>query len=150
MKVGDYIVSKMPVFNSGKVIGIVTGFDQDKDPKYTVVYSTTGYGFGVTLNDYKRYYKVIKDEQVPQVIHQWSTTPVVGEQGVFMQVGDLVRYKGVSRTSIKRGTIAYVVSTHDGNTLDFCMVKVLTTGEATRAFERDLDVYEPKNQTESR
>ena len=67
-----------------------------------------------------------------------------------MQVGDLVRYKGVSRTSIKRGTIAYVVSTHDGNTLDFCMVKVLTTGEATRAFERDLDVYEPKNQTESR
>ena len=79
MKIGDYIVSKMPVFNSGKVIGIVTGFDQDKDPKYTVVYSTTGYGFGSSLNDYKRHYKVIKDEQVPQVIHQWSTTPVVGE-----------------------------------------------------------------------
>jgi len=78
MKVGDYIVSKMPVFNSGKVIGIVTGFDQDKDPKYTVVYSTTGYGFAANLCDYKTNYKVIKDEQVPQVIHQWgSATPVV-------------------------------------------------------------------------
>ena len=47
MKVGDYIVSKFAAAmtaesNSGKVIGIVTGFDQDKDPKYTVVYSTSG------------------------------------------------------------------------------------------------------------
>jgi len=85
MKVGDYIVSKFAAYTSpesgnlGKVIGIVTGFDQDKDPKYTVVYSTTGYGFGVSLNDYKSSYKVIKDEQVPEVILQWSTTPVVGE-----------------------------------------------------------------------
>ena len=78
MKVGDYIISKMPVFNSGKVIGIVTGFDQDKDPKFTVVYSTTGKGFGLTLTDYKSWYKVIKDEQVPEVIRQWSTTPAVG------------------------------------------------------------------------
>ena len=86
MKVGDYIVSKFAAYTSpesgnlGKVIGIVTGFDQDKDPKYTVVYSTSGEGLGVSLNDYKRHYKVIKDEQVPEVIHQWgSTTPVVGE-----------------------------------------------------------------------
>ena len=85
MKVGDYIVSKFAAYTSlesgnlGKVIGIVTGFDQDKDPRFTVVYSTTGYRFGVTLNDYKTNYKVIKDEQVPQVIHQWSTTPAVGE-----------------------------------------------------------------------
>ena len=80
MKIGDYIVSKMPVFNSGKVIGIVTGFDQDKDPKFTVVYSTTGYGFGANLCDYKTNYKVIKDEQLLEVIHQWgSTTPAVGE-----------------------------------------------------------------------
>ena len=84
MKVGDYIVSKFAAAmtaesNSGKVIGIVTGFDQDKDPMFTVVYSTTGKGFGLTLNDYKSSYKVIKDEQLPQVIHQWSTTPVVGE-----------------------------------------------------------------------
>ncbi|MEK9770247.1 MAG: hypothetical protein VW683_15145 [Betaproteobacteria bacterium] len=79
MKVGDYIVSESAVFNHDKVIGIVTGFDQDKDPMYIVVYSTTGKGFGSSLNDYKRYYKVIKDEQVPEVIHQWSTTPVVGE-----------------------------------------------------------------------
>ena len=86
MKVGDYIVSKMPVFNSGKVIGIVTGFDEDKDPEFTVVYSTTGKGFGLTLSDYKSWYlsdykswyKVIKDEQVPEVIRQWSTTRVVG------------------------------------------------------------------------
>ena len=79
MKVGDYIVSKRPVFNYlGKVIGIVTGFDQDKDPKYTVVYSTTGKGFGSTLYDYKSSYRVIKDEQVPEVIHQWNTTPAVG------------------------------------------------------------------------
>ena len=78
MKVGDYIVSKSAVFYAGKVIGIVTGFDQDKDPMFTVVYSTTGKGFGSSLNDYKRYYKVIKDEQVLEVIHQWSTTPVVG------------------------------------------------------------------------
>ena len=78
MKVGDYIVSKAPVFNSGKVIGIVTGFDQDKDPMYSVIYSTTGKGFGLSLNDYKSHYRVIKDEQVPEVIHQWSTTPVVG------------------------------------------------------------------------
>ena len=79
MKVGDYIVSKSAVFNSGKVIGIVTGFDQDKDPMFTVVYCTAGKGFGASLNDYKSSYKVIKDEQIPQVIHQWSTTPVVGE-----------------------------------------------------------------------
>ena len=84
MKVGDYIVSKFAAYTSpesgnlGKVIGIVTGFDQDKDPKYTVVYSTTGEGFGKSLNDYKTRYKVIKDEQVPQVVHQWSATPVVG------------------------------------------------------------------------
>jgi hypothetical protein len=86
MKVGDYIVSKFAAYTSpesgnlGKVIGIVTGFDQDKDPRFTVVYSTTGYRFGVTLNDYKTNYKVIKDEQLLEVIHQWgSTTPVVGE-----------------------------------------------------------------------
>ena len=85
MKVGDYIVSKFAAYTSpesgnlGKVIGIVTGFDQDKDPRFTVVYSTTGYRFGANLCDYKTNYKVIKDEQVPQVIHQWSTTPVVGE-----------------------------------------------------------------------
>ena len=79
MKVGDYIVSKSAVYNCGKVIGIVTGFDQDKDPRFTVVYCTAGKGFGASLNDYKSSYKVIKDEQVPQVIHQWSTTPVVGE-----------------------------------------------------------------------
>ena len=80
MKVGDYITCEENVINAGKVIGIVTGFDQDKDPRFTVVYSTTGYRFGVTLNDYKTNYKVIKDEQVPEVIHQWgSTTPVVGE-----------------------------------------------------------------------
>ena len=79
MKVGDYIVSKSAVYNCGKVIGIVTGFDQDKDPTYTVVYSTTGEGFGASLNDYKSSYKVIKDEQLPEVIHQWSTTPAVGE-----------------------------------------------------------------------
>ena len=85
MKVGDYIVSKFAAYTSpesgnlGKVIGIVIGFDQDKDPRFTVVYSTTGEGFGSSLNDYKTNYKVIKDEQVPQVIHQWSTTPVVGE-----------------------------------------------------------------------
>jgi hypothetical protein len=86
MKVGDYIVSKFAAYTSlesgnlGKVIGIVTGFDQDKDPRFTVVYSTTGYRFGANLCDYKTNYKVIKDEQVPEVIHQWgSTTPVVGE-----------------------------------------------------------------------
>jgi len=78
VKVGDNIVSKAPVINLGKVIGIVTGFDQDKDPKFTVVYSTTGKVFGSTLYDYKSSYRVIKDEQVPEVIHQWSTTPVVG------------------------------------------------------------------------
>ena len=84
MKVGDYIVSKSAVYvyNCGKVIGIVTGFDQWSYPstlKYSVVYSTTGKRFGESLNDYRRRYKVIKDEQVPEVIHQWSTTPVVGE-----------------------------------------------------------------------
>jgi len=76
VKVGDYIVSKTAVFN---FIGIVTGFDQDKDPKYTVVYSATGKGFGANLCGYKSGYKVIKDEQLLEVIHQWSTTPVVGE-----------------------------------------------------------------------
>ena len=136
MKVGDYITCEENVINAGKVIGIVTGFDQDKDPKFTVVYSTTGYGFGANLCDYKTNYKVIKDEQLLEVIHQWgSTTPVVGEQGVFMQVGDLVRYTGKN---------------HIGNTLNFCMVKILSTGKERRAFDRDLDVYEPKNQTESR
>jgi len=79
MKVGHYITCEENVINAGKVIGIVTGFDQEKDPKFTVVYSTTGYGFGSSYNDYKSNYKVIKDEQLLEVIHQWSTTPVVGE-----------------------------------------------------------------------
>ena len=76
MKVGDYITcdNKEGSCAWGKVIGIVTGFDQDKDPMFTVVYSNTGKGFGVSLNDYKRHYKVIKDKQLPEVIHQWGTT----------------------------------------------------------------------------
>jgi hypothetical protein len=78
MKVGDYITCEENVINAGKVIGIVTGFDEDKDPEFTVVYSTTGKGFGLTLSDYKSNYRVIKDEQVPEVIRQWSTTPAVG------------------------------------------------------------------------
>ena len=156
MKVGDYIVSKFAAYTSpesgnlGKVIGIVTGFDQDEDPKYTVVYSTTGYGFGANLCDYKTNYKVIKDEQLLEVIHQWSTTPVVGEQGVFVKVGDLVRYTGKNRIGMKTGTIGYIKSKHIGNTLDFCIVTILTTGKERRMLERDLDVYEPRNQTESR
>ena len=150
MKVGDYITCEENVINAGKVIGIVTGFDQDKDPKFTVVYSTTGYGFGANLCDYKTNYKVIKDEQVPEVIHQWSTTPVVGEQGVFVKVGDLVRYTGRNRIGMKTGAIGYIKSKHIGNTLDFCIVTILTTGKERRMLERDLDVYEPKNQTESR
>ena len=150
MKVGDYIVSESAVFNHGKVIGIVTGFDQDKDPMFTVVYCSAGKGFGASLNDYKSSYKVIKDEQVPQVIHQWSTTPAVGEQGVFVKVGDLVRYTGKNRIGMKTGAIGYIKSKHIGNTLDFCIVTILTTGKGRRILERDLDVYEPKNQTESR
>ena len=150
MKVGDYIVSKSAVFHHGKVIGIVTGFDQDKDPMFTVVYCTAGKGFGASLNDYKSSYKVIKDEQVPEVIHQWSTTPVVGEQGVFVKVGDLVRYTGKNRIGMKTGAIGYIKSKHIGNTLDFCIVTILTTGKGRRILERDLDAYEPKNQTESR
>ena len=150
MKVGDYITCEENVINAGKVIGIVTGFDQDKDPKFTVVYSTTGYGFGANLCDYKTNYKVIKDEQLLEVIHQWSTTPVVGEQGGFVKVGDLVRYTGKNRIGMKTGTIGYIKSKHIGNTLDFCIVTILTTGKERRMLERDLDVYEPKNQTESR
>lgn len=150
MKVGDYITCEENVINAGKVIGIVTGFDQDKDPKFTVVYSTTGYGFGANLCDYKTNYKVIKDEQVPEVIHQWSTTPVVGEQGVFVKVGDLVRYTGKNRIGMKTGTIGYIKSKHIGNTLDFCIVTILSAGKERRILERDLDVYEPRNQTESR
>ena len=151
MKVGDYITCEENVINAGKVIGIVTGFDQDKDPKFTVVYSTTGYGFGANLCDYKTNYKVIKDEQLLEVIHQWgSTTPVVGEQGVFMKVGDLVSYTGKNRIGMKTGTIGYIKSKHIGNTLDFCMVKILSTGKERRILDRDLDVYEPRNQTESR
>ena len=150
MKVGDYITCEENVINAGKVIGIVTGFDQDKDPKFTVVYSTTGYGFGANLCDYKTNYKVIKDEQLLEVIHQWSTTPAVGEQGVFMQVGDLVRYTGKNRIGMKTGTIGYIKSKHIGNTLDFCIVTILSAGKERRILERDLDVYEPRNQTESR
>ena len=151
MKVGDYITCEENVINAGKVIGIVTGFDQDKDPKFTVVYSTTGYGFGANLCHYKSNYKVIKDEQVPQVIHQWgSTTPVVEGQGVFMKVGDLVRYTGRNRIGMKTGTIGYIKSKHIGNTLDFCIVTILSAGKERRILERDLDVYESKNQTESR
>ena len=67
-----------------------------------------------------------------------------------MQVGDLVRYTGRSRIDMKTGTIGYIKSKYNGITLDFCMVKILSTGKERRAFERDLDVYEPKNQTESR
>ena len=150
MKVGDYITCEENVINAGKVIGIVTGFDQDKDPKFTVVYSTTGYGFGANLCDYKTNYKVIKDEQLLEVIHQWSTTPVVGEQGVFVKVGDLVRYTGKNRIGMKTGAIGYIKSKHIGNTLDFCIVTILSAGKERRILERDLDVYEPKNQTESR
>ncbi len=67
-----------------------------------------------------------------------------------MQVGDLVEYTGRSRIDMKRGAIGYIKSKHIGNTLDFYMVKILTTGKERRILDRDLDVYEPKNQTESR
>ena len=60
MKVGDYITCEENVINAGKVIGIVTGFDQDKDPKFTVVYSTTGYGFGANLATIKQAIKLLK------------------------------------------------------------------------------------------
>ena len=67
-----------------------------------------------------------------------------------MKVGDLVRYTGLSRIDRKTGAIGYIKSKHSGNTLNFCMVKIISTGKVRRAFDRDLDVYEPKNQTESR
>jgi len=67
-----------------------------------------------------------------------------------VKVGDLVRYTGKNRIGMKTGAIGYIKSKHIGNTLDFYMVKILTSGKERRAFERDLDVYEPKNQTESR
>ena len=67
-----------------------------------------------------------------------------------MQVGDLVRYTGRSRIDMKRGAIGYVKSKHIGNTLNFCMVKILTTGKERRILDRDLDVYETTNQTQNR
>ena len=67
-----------------------------------------------------------------------------------MQVGDLVRYTGKNRIGMKTGAIGYIKSKHIGNTRNFCIVTILTTGEERGILERDLDVYEPKNQTESR
>ena len=69
-----------------------------------------------------------------------------------MQVGDLVRYTGKNRIGMKTGAIGYIKSKHIGNSRasDFCIVTILTTGKGRRILERDLDVYEPKNQTESR
>jgi len=67
-----------------------------------------------------------------------------------MQVGDLVRYTGHPRIDMKTGAIGYIKSKHIGNTLDFCMVTILSTGKERRILDRDLDAYEPKNQTESR
>ena len=67
-----------------------------------------------------------------------------------MQVGDLVRYTGKSRIGMKTGANGYIKSKHSGNTRNLCIVTILTTGKVRRILERDLDVYEPKNQTESR
>ena len=63
-----------------------------------------------------------------------------------------MRYTGKNRIGMKTGAIGYIKSKHIGNSLasDFCMVKILTTGKERRMLDRDLDVYEPKNQTESR
>ena len=67
-----------------------------------------------------------------------------------MKVGDLVRYTGKNRIGMKTGAIGYIKSKHIGNTLDFCIVTILSAGKERRILERDLDAYEPKNQTESR
>jgi len=67
-----------------------------------------------------------------------------------MQVGDLVRYTGKNRIGMKTGTIGYIKSKHIWNTIDLSMVKILSTGKERRILDRDLDVYEPRNQTESR
>ena len=64
-----------------------------------------------------------------------------------MQVGDLVRYTGIG---MKTGAIGYIKSKHIGNTLDLYMVTILTTGKEMGILERNLDVYEPRNQTKSR
>ena len=67
-----------------------------------------------------------------------------------MQVGDLVRYTGRSRIDMKNGAIGYIKSKHIGNTINFCMVKILSTGKERRILDRDLDVYETTNQTQNR
>ena len=67
-----------------------------------------------------------------------------------MQVGDLVRYTGLSRIGMKTGTIGYIKSKHIGNTIDFSMVKILSTGKERRILDRELDVYETTNQTQNR
>jgi hypothetical protein len=64
-----------------------------------------------------------------------------------MQVGDLVRYTGIG---MKTGAIGYIKSKHIGNTLDLYMVTILATGKEKGILERNLDVYEPRNQTKSR
>ena len=61
-----------------------------------------------------------------------------------MQVGDLVRYTGT-------GAVGYIKSKHIGkSSLVLCMVMILTTGKEMGILERNLDVYEPRNQTKSR
>ena len=64
-----------------------------------------------------------------------------------MQVGDLVRYTGIG---MKTGAIGYIKSKHIGNTLDLYMVTIVATGKEKGILERNLDVYEPRNQTKSR
>ncbi len=64
-----------------------------------------------------------------------------------MKVGDLVRYTGIG---MKTGAIGYIKSKHIGNTLDLYMVTILATGKEKGILERNLDVYEPRNQTKSR
>ena len=67
-----------------------------------------------------------------------------------MKVGDLVRYTGKNRIGMKTGTIGYIKSKHIGNTLNFCIVTILSAGKERRILDRDLDVYETTNQTQNR
>ena len=66
-----------------------------------------------------------------------------------MKVGDLVRYTG-KPIGIKTGTIGYVESISSNGVHSIFIVKILSTGKTRRFLESDLNVYEPKNQTESR
>ena len=70
MKIGDYIIRKDDAARKEFYIGLITGFDEENDPKFITIYSTSKpESFGSIWWDYKSRYSVLSYKQVETIVY---------------------------------------------------------------------------------